>query len=95
MTEYICAICGTKYKDLEERINCEIECLAQRKADEEKRKKLELEQAKEARLSEIENAYKCYKELYAKFVKDYEEYPITTFKYGDNCPNNFSHFITW
>ena len=68
---YKCEICNNTYENLEERIACETKCLADRKIAEEKRKKAELEEKKEARKAEVAEAQKKYLELLEAYVEDY------------------------
>lgn len=68
---YKCEICGHSYENLEDRIDCEVKCLRDRKIAEENRKKIELEEKKEARRAEVEAAQKKYLELLEAYIKDY------------------------
>lgn len=70
--QFKCAICGTIYDELKDRIVCESKCV---KRQEEKAKRLadaKKKEEQEARWSEVEAVRKHYEELYEAYLKDYE-----------------------
>ena len=71
---YCCPVCGKVFTDLDEYIAHLNECNMKRKAAEEKVKKERLRAEKEARLEEVNKAYKEYKNLATKFAEDYGYY---------------------
>ena len=80
---YKCAICGEVYDSIAQRMNCEQACL--KKQEEEARKAAEAKKAAEyeARIEEVNMAFKKAYELRDKFVEDYGE-----FKYKRKCKCN-------
>lgn len=87
-TMYTCAICGKSYADLSERIACETKCLADRKAAEEKKKKMELKR-KQAESEKIvldtllytEEVIRRHIETYGAIRID-KEYPYLGYIFG-------------
>lgn len=85
---YTCAICGTPYNSIEERIACETKCLkkrneaeARKKLEEERKKterakqqKKESEQAIETKLDEVNKMLKDHFNKYKDFDMTHEYY---------------------
>lgn len=71
---YKCAVCGEVYESIAQRMNCEQTCL--KKQAEEERKAAEAKKKAEydARVYEVDAAFKKAYELRDKFVEDYGEY---------------------
>lgn len=84
---YKCGICGSVYETIDERVACETECLAERRAVEEALKKKELEETRKARMEEIENVNAKLNELVRDFIKDYGTIKLS------NCYDNFPSLI--
>lgn len=89
-TMYTCAICGKSYADLSERIACETKCLADRKAAEEKKKKMELKRLKsESEKKTIDALANAEKEIY-RHVTAYgaitinEDYPYLRYIFSNS-----------
>ena len=71
--KYKCAVCGGVYDSIAQRMNCEQMCL--KKVEEEKRKAAEEKKMAEydARLKEVNNAFKKAYDLKNKFDADYAD----------------------
>lgn len=89
---YECGICNKLYTSIEERMKCETKCVAERKAEEEKRKKAELEEAKKARKEEVDAAYRNYLELRSAYLKDYGHYTFSFLRNGENESSDWEDF---
>lgn len=74
--QYKCAICGTIYDDLRERVNCESSCL--KKQEEEAKKAAELKKKEEqaARKAEVDELVKKTVEAIKKYGDDYGCYEL-------------------
>lgn len=70
---YKCAVCGEVYDSIAQRMNCEQACL--KKKEEEERKAAEEKKIAEydARLEEVNNAFKKAYDLKNKFDADYAD----------------------
>lgn len=69
--QYKCAICGTIYDDLRDRINCEAECLMKQEVEEKKAAEIKKKEAQDARHKEVVEAYDRFHELLEKYTADY------------------------
>ena len=69
--QYKCAICGTIYDDLKERVNCETKCL--RKQEEEAKKAAELKKQEEQDASNA-RVTKLINEAYAALTEHIDKY---------------------
>lgn len=72
--KYTCDICKTSYDTVQERAKCELKCV--KKIEEEERKAAEAKKQaeKEARKSEVDNAYKAFADLAKSYAEDYGTY---------------------
>lgn len=91
---YTCAICGTPYNSIEERIACETKCLKrhkeaeakkkleeqQKKVDEAKKQKKASEQAIEAKLDEVNKMLKEHFSKYDTFCLTHD-YPYLNYMF--------------
>lgn len=78
MKTFECSICGKKYNNLKDRINCETKCLA----EQEKMEKLQKEDIKKKKEQEIKEELRALDKQYNKvssMINDYYEkyYPNT------------------
>ena len=89
---YKCGICNKSYDNVEDRMKCECKCYDERKAAEEEKKKLELEESKKERKAEVDAAYRNYLELRSAYLKDYGHYTysfITNDKHDSDVWEDF------
>lgn len=88
--EWTCGVCGSKFKTLKERVNCEAACLW--KLEDEARKAAELKQKEErvARKAEVDNAYTNFIKLRTAYLKDYG-----TYAYHNNTAPSSEEYDEW
>lgn len=90
-TLYACALCGTFYESIADRSKCEQAYL--KKQEEEERKAAETKKAAEyeARVEEVNMAFKKAYELRDKLMADYGEYYYK--RQFDNLDDVFKHLF--
>lgn len=74
--QYKCAICGTVYDDLKERVKCESTCIKKQEEEAKKTAELKKQAEKETRHKEVFDAYDHFHELLEKYTKDYGVFTI-------------------
>lgn len=72
---YECAVCGKSYEHIEDRIECETKCVAERKKIEEEKKRNEHEAKRKEMASEI---YADLDSLNVKLAKYFKAYDTLT-----------------
>lgn len=90
--QYKCAICGTIYDDLKERVKCESACIKKQEEEAKKAKELKKQAEKEVRYKEVTAAYDHFHELLVKYTKDYGVFTVN----GVDVPTFnklFDHFL--
>lgn len=75
--QYKCAICGTVYDDLRERVNCESVCLHKQEEEAKKAAELKKKEEKAARKAEVDAAFDKAMQLREAYLKDYDTYIYT------------------
>ena len=74
--QYKCAICGTVYDDLKERVKCESTCIKKQEEEAKKAAELKKKAEKETRHKEVIAAYDHFHELLKKYTEDYGTFAI-------------------
>lgn len=69
--QYKCAICGTIFDDLRDRINCEAECLMKQEVEEKKAAELKKKEAQETSNAHVT---KLINEAYAALTEHIDKY---------------------
>ena len=81
---YKCGICGNTYDSVQQRMNCEMECVKKQK-EEEKKAEAEKKQAeKKARKEAVDKAVDVAVRLMADYIRDYGPY-----EYNENAMNGY------
>ena len=88
--QYKCAICGTIFDDLRDRINCEAECLMKQEVEAKKAAELKKKEEKASREAEVDEAFAHAFKLRDTFVKDYGYY-----EYEHNVTTNIPEDDEW
>ena len=76
--QYKCGICGTIFDSIEERMNCEANCIKKQKEEAKKAAEEKKKKEKESRKVELESAIKYAAELLNAYIKDYGTYSFKT-----------------
>lgn len=69
--QYKCAICGTIFDDLKERVKCETTCLKKQEEEAKKAEEAKKKEEQDARYKEVVDAYDRFHELLEKYTDDY------------------------
>lgn len=89
-TKYTCAICGKSYTDLSERIDCETKCYADRKAAEEKKRKMEMKRKQAESEKAVLDMLLYTEEIVRQHIEEYgaitinEEHPYLSYIFGSS-----------
>lgn len=70
--KYVCSYCGAEYDSPKARARCELECDEKITLERERQRQRELEDVREARLAEIQEAEKRLRELIKAYQSDYK-----------------------
>ena len=74
--QYKCAICGTIYDDLKERVKCESTCIKKQEEEAKKAEELKKKAEQETRHKEVVDAYNNFHDLLKKYIKDYGTFSV-------------------
>ena len=74
--QYKCAICGTIYDDLKERVNCETACLKRQAEEEKKAAEAKKKEEQASRKAEVDELVKKTVEAIKKYSEDYGCYDL-------------------
>ena len=69
--QYKCGICGTIFDSIEERMNCEANCIKKQKEAAKKAAEAKRKAEKETRKTEVTAAIKRANKLLEEYIKDY------------------------
>ena len=72
--QYKCGICGKIYDDVQDRMNCEMNCIKRQKEEEKKAAEAKKKAEKDARCTEVSKALDNAYKLINDYVKDYGPY---------------------
>lgn len=72
--QYKCAICGTVYEDLRERVHCESVCLKKQEEDAKKAAELKKKAEQEARHAEVTKLIDDACLALSRYMEDYGDY---------------------
>ena len=72
--QYKCAICGTIYDDLKDRVNCETKCIHHQEEAAKKAAELKKKEEQEARHAEVTKLIDDACTALYKYIDDYGEY---------------------
>lgn len=72
--QYKCAICGEIYDDVQDRMNCEMNCIKKQKEEEKAAAEAKKKAEKDARKKEVDEAFENLIKLHGAYVKDYGYY---------------------
>lgn len=75
--QYKCAICGTVFDDLRERVKCESACLKRQEDEAKKAEALKKAAEQAARKAEVDEAFTHAIQLKNAYLKDYDTYEYT------------------
>ena len=90
---YKCAICGTEYEDLENRIVCETQCLKELKEAEEELKKAEYDSRRTESAEAINEALEKVDKMLKAHMKEFKSFAL-----HNNYPHLkyiFNHSFWW
>ena len=76
--QYKCGICGTVFDSIEERMNCEANCIKKQKDEAKKAAEAKKKAEKETRKAEVTDAVKKANELLEEYIQDYGSYEFTS-----------------
>lgn len=80
--QYKCAICGKIYDDVQDRVNCEMNCIQKQKEEEKAAAEAKKRAEKDMRKKEVDDAFGNLIKLHEAYVKDYGYY-----EYEFNIPH--------
>lgn len=90
--QYKCAICNEIYDDVQDRMNCEMKCIAKQKEEEKKAAEAKKKAEKDTRKKEVDEAFANFKKLINAYCEDYGPYECTSRADDYNWwPNKFWH----
>lgn len=71
---YKCGICGTEYRDIQDRMHCEMSCFEKQKEEARRIAEAKRKAEKATRQEEVDKAIEHANELIEKFTEDYGSY---------------------
>lgn len=74
--QYKCAVCGTVYDDLRERVNCESACLKRQEEEAKKAAELKKKEEQATRKADVDELVKKTVEAIKKYSDDYGCYEL-------------------
>ena len=83
--QYKCAICNEIYDDVQDRMNCEMKCIAKQKEEEKKAAEAKKRAEKDMRKKEVDEALRKFANLVQAYAEDYGSYKIDE----ETIPNAF------
>lgn len=74
---YTCAICGESYSDVQDRMNCEMKCIAKQKEEARMAAEAKKKEERDARFTAASNAIDNALTLVNKCIEDYGSFSYT------------------
>lgn len=100
--QYKCAICGTIYNDLKDRVNCETKCIRRQEEEAKKAAELKKKAEREARHAEVTKLIDDACTALYEYIDDYGEYEYAgklsdvlevSKKMDDYLPKMLNYFV--
>lgn len=91
--QYKCAICGTIYDDLKERVNCETTCLKRQAEEEKKVAEAKKKEEQAARKAEVDTLIKKTIDAIRKYNEDYGYYELEDDEIDFMWPSRIMHYF--
>lgn len=89
---YKCGICGSEYKHIQERMECELSCFEKQKEQARKVAEEKAAAEKKSRQAEVDAAIAKAENLLEKFIKDYGSYQ---YKCDDPSARFYDYIKFW